>query len=93
MSTTGEDPEIQKRGIVSIYDATGTLVFADLERGLLQRGNRLVTALPFRFAAQHYCYDDQILIPAMNLLQLTLGKQGRLRFRSHFGKRSLQRLD
>jgi hypothetical protein len=43
-------------------------------------------SLPNRISAAHYCYDNPLILPALSLLQLLMGKENRIRFRSHYGK-------
>jgi len=45
----------------------------------------MVINLPNRFICHQYCYDSPAVRPAMTMLQMMLGKKGRIRFRSHYG--------
>ena len=52
---------------------------------MMLEGGHLLISLPFRIAGLHFCYSDTRLRPAMALIQLVVGHQVRIRFRSHFG--------
>jgi hypothetical protein len=48
-------------------------------------GSSYVESVPFRFASMHICYNFLQLRPLLSLVQMAVGKEGRLRFRSHYG--------
>ena len=82
-----DDEEAQKKGVVLVFYNVG-LCAPEKDYSELMRHMHMVSeALPYRAAANHYCYDDVRIRAAMALLQLILGKNHRLRFRSHFGTR------
>jgi hypothetical protein len=53
---------------------------------LLMKAPMIKGCIPVRFVAIHYCLDDSVMHTVLNLLQVVLGKQYQLRFRSHYGK-------
>lgn len=85
-----EDAETQRKGFVSIiYNVnTGEANFKeDVE--IVTQGARSLGSLPWKLAAIHYCYDNRNLLSAVSLAQKLVGKEGRLRFRTHFGTFSI----
>ena len=82
-----EDIDTQKKGFVLVcYNVDNNSFFSHVESELLQLSSKVATSLPFRFAGQHFCFTDRLLYPFLGLFQIAIGKQGRLRFRPHFGK-------
>lgn len=44
-------------------------------------------ALPFKFAGVHFCFENNILVAAIqSTLMMSLGQYARIRLRSHCGK-------
>ena len=98
-----EDINAQKMGYVHVFynvdppkqiiplmnQQGGLHLHEETQDSLLTVISKMVGSLPFRFAAQHYCYgtnnDSRLFHPALNLFQLSVGKQGRIRFRPHIG--------
>lgn len=80
-----ESEEAQINGMV---DVVYCVDMADTESNFNQmivEGGHLLVSLPFRMAGLHFCYSDARLRPAMGLIQLVVGQQIRIRFRTHFG--------
>jgi hypothetical protein len=81
-----EDEEIQRKGFVKVFYNVGMLKMPTLDSDLFFKGApTLFEALPFRMAAMHYCYDDPIIRPALSIIQHSIGRAGRVRFRAHYG--------
>jgi hypothetical protein len=83
-----EDVKAQKKGFVSIFYNCGGLGGAEkLYFDVISKIKTMINdSLPYRNRAAHYCYDNPRILPALSLLQLFMGKENRIRFRSHYGK-------
>jgi hypothetical protein len=46
-------------------------------------------ALPVKGSALHYCHDNPVMKPVMALVQMTAGKDYRVRSRTHYGETRL----
>ena len=46
----------------------------------------LADALPYRMAGLHFCSDDSRLEAVMAAVQMAIGRDNRLRLRTHYGK-------
>jgi hypothetical protein len=81
------DEEIQRKGFVKVIYNVGMRKMPTLDTDLFFKGvPTVVEALPLRMAAMHYCYDDPKIRPALSILQHSIGRAGRVRFRAHYGK-------
>ena len=78
-----KDVETQKRGIVAIPYNIGQGRTND--RQAVFKNAQLLAALPLRFTAVHYCYDDEKLRPIFFLAMYALEKAARIRTRFHLG--------
>ena len=80
-----EDVETQINGIVSLdyfVDFSGSESnFAEI----LLNGAPMLLSLPYRYCAIHICHNELRLKTSLTLLQMVLGRQNRVRFRTHFG--------
>lgn len=87
MQSVVDNDDVQIHGIVDVVYCIGTSEMGPSYVELMTHGGDILTSsLPYRIAGMHYCYDDSRLRPALALLQLVVGKEMRLRFRTHFGK-------
>eukprot|EP00536_Pseudo-nitzschia_multiseries_P011634 jgi/Psemu1/326533/estExt_fgenesh1_pg.C_4070001 len=77
------DAETQKRGIVAIAYNIGRGRTKD--RKAVFKNSQLVTALPLRFTAVHYCYDDEQLRTLFVIAMYVFEKAARIRVRFHLG--------
>lgn len=85
--TALEDEENQRKGFVLVIYQVGTKGAANVcVTELLRKAPFMKGAMPIRLVAVHYCLDDSVIHTVLNLLQVVLGKQYQLRFRSHYGK-------
>jgi len=82
-----EDEATQKMGAVLIIYNVGFDVLKDsmLDRQVMSITNKMVESTPIRNSAVHYCYNDTKMLPALAVAQLALGRNNRLRFRTHYG--------
>jgi len=80
------DEEMQRKGVVGILYNVGSTSNGFQDAEVFMKGAKYFMSLPCRFAAMHYCFSDAVVLPFLSLLQLVIGKEGRLRFRTHFGK-------
>lgn len=81
-----EDPEVQRRGVVSIINAKGTEK-RHYSREFYSRMTRIIgLAMPVYFRGTHSCYPsffaNYFLYP---ILKLLIGKDLRQRFKLHYG--------
>lgn len=83
--TTLEREEAQIHGVVDVVYCVGMNSTETSFAEMLTCGGPMVNNLPFRMTGMHFCYSDEKLKPAMSLIQLVVGRQTRLRFRTHFG--------
>lgn len=86
-----EDKEAQINGVVSIVcchnlDRANQRKFLEVAT----QAAPVLNILPCRMLGFHFCYGDPDVHSALSYLQLSLGKQTRLRFRAHYGKHLLQ---
>lgn len=82
-----KDEEVQRKGFVKVVFNINSGEMPTIDKDLFFKGAPAIfEALPFRMAAMHFCYDDPMIRPVLNLVQRAIGRQGRVRFRSHFGK-------
>jgi hypothetical protein len=80
-----QDPEVQRKGLVLVLYSVGIPPSASLDLEFMRKTNALARTIPVRFVV-HFFYDDYRLTPLISLLQLGIGKNTRLRIRTHFGK-------
>ena len=78
-----EDEEAQKRGVVGIMYKIGASASDDGQ--LLWRLARLRRIIPINFKAFHVCHNHKLLGNMPSLILSAMGKDGRLRFRAHYG--------
>jgi hypothetical protein len=81
-----EDEEAQINGVVDILYCVGMAEAHHSFLELLIQGSDMINELPFRMTGFHFCYSDSRLRPALSLVQMVIGQQMRLRFRTHFGE-------
>jgi len=81
--------KISKMGIVGVYIAHGMgNIFEKLykKNDLVNGTSFMQSALPYKFASVHFCFEDTFGSAIQTYLMMTLGKQARVRLRSHLGK-------
>ena len=78
-----KDETTQKHGIVAIPYNVGRGKTKD--RQAILRNAQLVSALPLRFSAVHYCYDDEKLRGIFYVAMYAFQKAARIRCRFHLG--------
>jgi len=78
-----KDENTQKNGIVGIPYNIGSGKTND--RQAILRAAQLVSALPLRFTAVHYCYDDETLRGIFYVAMYVFEKAARIRSRFHLG--------
>jgi hypothetical protein len=83
MSNVEDDEEAQKRGIVACAYVMGEGLKLDLE--IVRKTGKLRNTLPVRFNSAHFCYNDPLMLPVLNLGMFLMGTHTRLRFRTHYG--------
>ena len=86
MNNLEDNEASQKYGVVTIIYCVGTSQISGLDRDMMTNGREVAFAIPLRYCAVHYCFDDFRLRPVMSLAKLLVDTSTRLRFRSHFGK-------
>ena len=77
-----EDELNQKRGTVMLFYFNSHVHTA---RRVLQRESHLSECLPIRFAAGHVCYNDPRLRVVNSIFMLVIGRERRVRLRTHEG--------
>ena len=83
-----EDEEVQKRGVVDVSNFHGEMKFSVSDMiVLLHRCKGVMRDWPMRNCGFHLCYENPIFQSFINALQLVMGKDRRLRERSHFGSK------
>mmetsp|Transcript_20305 Transcript_20305/g.49792 ORF Transcript_20305/g.49792 Transcript_20305/m.49792 type:complete len:465 (-) Transcript_20305:357-1751(-) len=80
-----EEPSSKKYGMVLVYYLSSTLSNDNRHIEFYYRSNLIVKGVPFVVKGNHFCFDNEIFRPIMSAMQLAIGKEMRLRFRSHFG--------
>jgi hypothetical protein len=78
-----QDVETQKRGIVGLAYNVGRDRTTDSEA--VRKAAKLVSIIPLRFTAVHYCFDDEKLKMLFALAMFVFNKNARIRTRLHFG--------
>ena len=86
MTALQEDEQAQIHGIVSIGYYLGTDEVTSQLTNLMARGGPLLMAIPFRPTAFHFCCDKVALKPWASFIMMVMGKDIRMRFRTHIGK-------
>jgi hypothetical protein len=80
-----EDIESQQNGyVVLLYNVDVGVV--NISPKSIPAGKQFMSSIPIRVAAVHYCYNDAAIQPFMAITKLLIGKNLRLRFRTHFGE-------
>ena len=77
------DDETQKRGVVGIPYNVGRDHTKDREA--VWKAAKLVSILPFRFTAIHYCFSDEKVQLLFSLAKFVFNKSARIRCRLHMG--------
>lgn len=77
------DVETQKRGIVGIAYNVGRDRTEDREA--VWKAGKIVSILPLRFTAVHYCFDDERVRLLFSVAMFVFNKNARIRCRVHFG--------
>lgn len=85
LSLVEQDEEVQKQGIVEVFFANGALKQQTNITKHFKEGFTGLLCLPIRLVGIHFCYDDVMFQPILQLAQLVFGANNRLRFRSHQG--------
>ena len=81
-----EDVETQKRGVVNVFYNVDLGQTEQSYFDVWTRAKRIIDdSLPYRSKATHYCYNNPLLHPALSLLQMIMGKENRIRFKTHYG--------
>lgn len=81
-----EDVESQKKGLVLLaynVDAGG---LSKMDPMGIPSGVKFMAAIPMRITAVHFCYNDPATSPFLTLTKYVIGRESRLRFRTHYGK-------
>lgn len=78
------DEDTQKNGIVAIVYNVGCDK-SQSDRASVMANTELVSSLPLRFTALHYCYDDEKQRALFFVAMFFLRRNERLRCRFHFG--------
>jgi hypothetical protein len=78
-----KDIDTQKNGVVAIPYNVGSGKTKD--RQAILKNAQLVTTLPLRFTAVHYCYDDEKLRGLFYVAMYVFQKAARIRCRFHLG--------
>ena len=81
-----QDENTQKYGIVDVLYNIGLAKHDAQYADVVAKAHMLRDGVPFRLCALHYCFDNPLLRGAMSLVQIMVGRDYRLRFRTHFGK-------
>jgi len=84
MKTT-EDPSTKKNGMVCVYYLSSALSNDNHHVDFYYKSSLVQKGVPFLVKGFHFCYDNEIFRPIMSAMQLAIGNQMRLRFRSHYG--------
>ena len=82
------DVEVQKRGLVEVFYSNGALMKVPRINEHITKGFSGLLGLPVRYAGFHFCYNNPLFKPVMQLAQMAFGSENRLRFRAHYGKSS-----
>jgi hypothetical protein len=85
MAAVEHNDDVQKNGVVEVFFANGALGKRIDIMEHLTKGFSALLCLPIRFAGIHFCYDNAVFKPIVQLMQMVFGAGNRLRFRSHFG--------
>lgn len=83
-----EEESTQKKGMILLmYNFGGSPIISQLGPTDLQRlAKRFSNSTPTKFVAIHYCSSIPNSIDTfVSLTQLIIGREGRIRFRTHFG--------
>lgn len=78
-----QDVETQKRGIVGLAYNVGRGRTTDREA--VWKAAKMVSIIPLRFTAVHYCFDDEKLRMLFSVAMFVFNKNARIRCRLHFG--------
>ena len=79
--------DVQRRGIVHVlYSVNASAQKASqILISSAQAGVKISKTIPFRLVSLHFCYSNRHLRYPMAVIQQNVGKDVRIRFRSHFG--------
>lgn len=93
MAALQDDEEAQRKGmVIVVYDCGNEELTSDhMSAAMVLLGVKFMKALPWRIRACHFCNSRNTLRRrAISWLQLFVGKEGRLRFRTHQGMSARQ---
>ena len=84
LMTAIKDEDTQKKGIVGlVYNNDGDVRHED--RVCTWKNGRLLSVLPVRFVAMHYCYEAAHYTSLLSLITTVFGAKTRTRLRPHHG--------
>lgn len=85
-----DDTIVQKRGMVGLcFNQEGLGLSTWSVMKVTEFGNRwmhMMRCLPFFYSSYHICYDDPRIEVSISVFRLVVGKEIRLRLRTHLGK-------
>lgn len=84
--TLMEDSDVQRFGLAAVLYNVGHESLRKENVDFLFNSTFLTDSLPMRFASCHFCYNDVKLLPLLSAFQMTIGREARIRFRSHCGR-------
>jgi hypothetical protein len=85
MATLEGDDDAQRNGFVFVRYSIGIQHYTKKQLDHVMRASFLTRAMPLQAKGFHFCYDDEHLRPVLSAIQMYVGKQTRMRFRTHFG--------
>jgi hypothetical protein len=86
LQTLENDVEVQKQGIVEVFFSNGALMKLPRINEHLTKGLVGLLGLPIRYAGIHFCFNNPLFKPVIQLAQMAFGAENRLRFRAHYGE-------
>jgi hypothetical protein len=86
-----EDETAQKKGVSVVVHARGQAFMAKWPPAsevfeFFMKSPDISRSLPFRVTSYHYCYDDHMTKFLLKAIRVGMGKNIRIRIRTHFGK-------
>ena len=85
MAAIESDEAVQRKGFVTVSYNVGCRKMDSSFYENLKRVGLLMEAIPSRNCGLHFCYDNPQLRPLALLIQSTVNRENRLRFRTHYG--------
>ena len=79
-----EDEQTQIHGVIEVLYFFGDAVNGSVT-SFVGNAGPIVSTLPFRGAAMHFCFNQPGLKILIDFIQLSVGKDKRMRFRTHSG--------